>query len=155
MSAVAVEDMHGRVLFKIDVCLPLPISVSTRKGSHQQKRRDGLVNMRWRVRFAYILIGTTYIATVLSILLGCHPMHKNWQIYPNPGSAFPDHSTLATRKNCIPLTSADHCQPAISEIDVYVTVVLNVATDIYLITIPTPVLNPIIFPSTDTQSTTY
>lgn len=82
--------------------------------------------MRWRVRFAYILIGTTYIATVLSILLGCHPMHKNWQIYPNPGSAFPDHSTLATRKNCIPL-----------------------------ITIPTPVLNPIIFPSTDTQSTTY
>lgn len=33
----------------------------------------------------------------------------------------------------------DHCQPAVSQIDVYVTVTLNVATDLYLITIPGPV----------------
>jgi hypothetical protein len=33
----------------------------------------------------------------------------------------------------------DHCQPAVSKIDIYVTVVLNVATDIYLISIPAPV----------------
>jgi hypothetical protein len=37
------------------------------------------------------------------------------------------------------LASLDHCQPAVSKIDIYVTVVLNVATDIYLISIPAPV----------------
>lgn len=35
----------------------------------------------------------------------------------------------------------DHCQPAVSKIDIYVTVVLNVLTDIYLISIPAPVRN--------------
>lgn len=33
----------------------------------------------------------------------------------------------------------DYCQPAVSKIDIYVTVVLNVATDLYLISIPAPV----------------
>lgn len=37
------------------------------------------------------------------------------------------------------LTTIDYCQPAVSQIDVYVTVTLNVATDLYLITIPGPV----------------
>ncbi|KAL4963948.1 uncharacterized protein BDV14DRAFT_201430 [Aspergillus stella-maris] len=79
----------------------------------------GLVNMKIRVRVAYILIAVTYIAVICSILFGCHPMSKNWQIYPDPGN---------------------YCQPAVSKIDVYVTVTLNVATDIYLISIPTPIL---------------
>ncbi|KAG0157355.1 hypothetical protein PDIDSM_4540 [Penicillium digitatum] len=79
----------------------------------------GLVNMRVRIYLAYGLITTTYIATICSILFGCHPMDKNGQIYPNPGN---------------------HCQPAVSKIDVYVTVVLNVATDLYLISIPAPML---------------
>jgi hypothetical protein len=39
------------------------------------------------------------------------------------------------------LTShAGFCQPAISKIDLYVTVVLNVLTDIYLLSIPMPML---------------
>lgn len=42
--------------------------------------------MRIRIRIAYALIAVTYIATVCSILFGCHPMHKNWQINPDPGS---------------------------------------------------------------------
>lgn len=42
--------------------------------------------MRIRVQIAYFLIGSTYIVTLFSILFGCHPMHKNWQIYPDPGS---------------------------------------------------------------------
>ncbi|KAJ5092648.1 hypothetical protein NUU61_007518 [Penicillium alfredii] len=79
----------------------------------------GLANMRVRIHIAYGLIATTYIATVCSILFGCHPMHKNWQIYPDPGN---------------------YCQPAVSKIDIYVTVVLNVATDLYLISIPAPML---------------
>ncbi|KAJ9245247.1 hypothetical protein DTO169E5_1114 [Paecilomyces variotii] len=35
---------------------------------------------------------------------------------------------------------SDHSQPAVSKIDIYVTVVLNVATDAYLMTIPAPML---------------
>ncbi|KAJ5973187.1 hypothetical protein N7481_010397 [Penicillium waksmanii] len=79
----------------------------------------GLINMRVRIHVAYGLIAATYIATICSIIFGCFPLHKNWQIYPNPGN---------------------HCQPAVSKIDIYVTVVLNVATDIYLISIPAPML---------------
>ncbi|KAJ5965013.1 uncharacterized protein N7479_004889 [Penicillium vulpinum] len=79
----------------------------------------GLVNMRIRIHIAYVLIAITYIATICSILFGCHPMEKNWQIYPDPGN---------------------YCQPAVSKIDIYVTVVLNVATDLYLISIPAPML---------------
>ncbi|KAL5341524.1 hypothetical protein BJX70DRAFT_359038 [Aspergillus crustosus] len=79
----------------------------------------GLMNMKIRVQIAYALIAATYIVVICSILFGCHPMQKNWQIYPDPGN---------------------YCQPAVSKIDVYVTVVLNVATDIYLISIPTPIL---------------
>ncbi|KAJ5542763.1 hypothetical protein N7535_005187 [Penicillium sp. DV-2018c] len=79
----------------------------------------GLLNMRIRIHVAYVLIGVTYIATICSILFGCHPLHKNWQIYPDPGN---------------------YCQPAVSKIDIYVTVVLNISTDLYLISIPAPLL---------------
>ncbi|KAJ6087979.1 hypothetical protein N7467_006893 [Penicillium canescens] len=79
----------------------------------------GLINMRVRIHIAYTLIAGTYIATICSILFGCHPLDKNWQINPNPGN---------------------YCQPAVSKIDIYVTVVLNVVTDLYLISIPAPML---------------
>ncbi|PWY83557.1 hypothetical protein BO70DRAFT_370774 [Aspergillus heteromorphus CBS 117.55] len=79
----------------------------------------GLINMHIRIRIAYLAIGATYLATILSILVGCHPLHKNWQISPDPGN---------------------YCQPAVSHIDVYVTVTLNVTTDLYLISIPFPIL---------------
>ncbi|KAJ5325928.1 hypothetical protein MYU51_000995 [Penicillium brevicompactum] len=79
----------------------------------------GLINMRIRIHIAFGFIAVTYITTICSILLGCRPLHKNWQINPDPGN---------------------FCQPAVSKIDVYVTVVLNVATDLYLISIPAPML---------------
>ncbi|KAF1961445.1 hypothetical protein CC80DRAFT_237658 [Byssothecium circinans] len=79
----------------------------------------GLHHLELRVKIGYAVIAATYIATELSILLGCHPLRKNWQIYPDPGN---------------------HCQPAISKIDLYVTVVLNVTTDMYLLSIPLPML---------------
>ncbi|RPB21961.1 hypothetical protein L211DRAFT_789466 [Terfezia boudieri ATCC MYA-4762] len=80
---------------------------------------DGLTVMRDRVRIAYVAIGVTYIAVILSIMLGCLPFHKNWQIYPDPGN---------------------HCHPAVSLINVYVPVVFNLVTDLYLMTIPMPLL---------------
>ncbi|KAJ4984890.1 hypothetical protein SVAN01_09584 [Stagonosporopsis vannaccii] len=80
---------------------------------------SGLHQLELRVKIGYYLIGATYIATELSILLGCQPFRHNWQIYPNPGN---------------------FCQPAISKIDLYVTVILNVLTDMYLMSIPMPML---------------
>jgi len=50
--------------------------------------REGVDDMRIRVKIGYgVLIGT-YIATESSILLGCQPFHRNWQINPDPGSMF-------------------------------------------------------------------
>lgn len=47
---------------------------------------DGL-NYRFRIYVGFVLIVTTWIVVLLSILLGCRPLSKNWQINPNPGSA--------------------------------------------------------------------
>lgn len=91
--------------------------------------------MKVRIYIGYVMIGTTYVATLLSILLGCRPIQKNWQINPDPGS-----ETCSISFPGFVLTSTtDVCQPAISRIDCLVTVVLNVVTDLYLISIPLPV----------------
>ncbi|KAM5353954.1 hypothetical protein ACJ41O_000604 [Fusarium nematophilum] len=80
---------------------------------------EGLDNYRPRIFVGFGLIFATWVAVLLSILLGCRPLEKNWQIYPDPGNA---------------------CQPAISKIDIFVTVVLNASTDLYLLSIPLPML---------------
>ncbi|KAF1911841.1 hypothetical protein BDU57DRAFT_565256, partial [Ampelomyces quisqualis] len=80
---------------------------------------SGLYLLGLRVKLGYVLIGATYLATAMSILLSCRPFYKNWQINPDPGN---------------------HCQPAVSRVDLLVTVVLNVLTDMYLISIPLPML---------------
>ncbi len=49
---------------------------------------DGL-NYHMRIYVGFGLITTTWVAVLLSILLGCRPLSKNWQIYPDPGSMFP------------------------------------------------------------------
>jgi hypothetical protein len=46
-----------------------------------------------RVGIGYGMIVATYIATMMSILLGCRPFEKNWQIHPDPGST----SSLGTQ----------------------------------------------------------
>lgn len=51
---------------------------------------QGLSQMNIRIKIGYALIGVTYVATLLSILLGCRPLSKNWQINPDPGSTCPD-----------------------------------------------------------------
>ncbi|KAK0721674.1 hypothetical protein B0T26DRAFT_190617 [Lasiosphaeria miniovina] len=79
---------------------------------------EGL-EFRNRIYIGFGLIVSTWLAVLFSILFGCHPLEKNWQIYPDPGN---------------------FCQPAISKIDIFVTVVLNVLTDLYLMSIPIPML---------------
>jgi len=122
------------------VCFLCAVNVSESflaKSIHETKSfRDGLTHMKIRIQIGYALIAATYVATLLSILLGCRPMHKNWQINPDPGNL---------------------CQPAISKIDCLVTVVLNVVTDMYLISIPLPVspLNHLIRRQTLTFNSFY
>ncbi|KAI1840680.1 hypothetical protein JX266_013142 [Neoarthrinium moseri] len=80
---------------------------------------ERLGTYRRRIFIGFGLISVTWLVVTLCILFGCTPMEKNWQINPNPGL---------------------NCQPASSRINVFVTLALNVATDIYLLTIPVPML---------------
>ena len=50
------------------------------------KVRTGLLHLPTRVRIAYVLLGVTYLASALSIVCGCQPIQKYWQINPDPGS---------------------------------------------------------------------
>ncbi|KAF7586030.1 hypothetical protein BBP40_009647 [Aspergillus hancockii] len=79
----------------------------------------GLQHLPTRVRFAYVILGVTYLAVALSILLSCQPMHKFWQVNPDPGNL---------------------CQPTRSTVYVLIVVIPNVLTDLYLMSIPLPLL---------------
>lgn len=86
---VAFENMHGCLLLSLDV-RPTPSFAGNTVADMSDAARysDGLAVMRGRVRIAYAGIGITYVVVILSIMLGCHPFHKNWQIYPDPGSEY-------------------------------------------------------------------
>ncbi|GES57977.1 hypothetical protein ATEIFO6365_0004005300 [Aspergillus terreus] len=71
---------------------------------------------------AFICLGT-YTAVILTIFLHCRPLHKNWQVYPDPGL------------NC----SADY-------VNYIVIAVTNVTTDAILLTIPLPILAKVRIP---------
>ncbi|KAI9927001.1 hypothetical protein ASPWEDRAFT_46459 [Aspergillus wentii DTO 134E9] len=69
------------------------------------------------VKFCAGLCAATYTAVILTIFLHCRPLHKNWQVYPDPGV------------NC----SADY-------VNYIVIAVTNVSTDALLVSIPIPLL---------------
>ncbi|KAH8879215.1 hypothetical protein GQ53DRAFT_855200 [Thozetella sp. PMI_491] len=80
---------------------------------------SGLGNLQIRVRIAYVLLAVTWVVVTLSLLLGCQPMSKFWQIYPDPGNV---------------------CQPTISKLYVLIVLIPDVLTDMYLLSIPLPLL---------------
>jgi len=49
-----------------------------------------------RIRIGAVLLVVTFLATFLSIIFGCTPIEKHWQINPDPGSTFiaPLHAGL-------------------------------------------------------------
>ncbi|KAL4920919.1 hypothetical protein BDW62DRAFT_220364 [Aspergillus aurantiobrunneus] len=79
----------------------------------------GLSHPPARVRFAYVLLGVIYLAVALTMLLSCQPMHRFWQVDPHPGNT---------------------CQPARSRVYVLVVMIPNVLTDLYLLSVPLPLL---------------
>lgn len=80
----------------------------------------GLEGFSVKINIGIGLVISTWLAVLLGILFGCGlPFEKNWQIYPEP---------------------TNFCQPAVSQIDIFMTVVLNVLTDFYIMSIPLPLL---------------
>ncbi|KAI8305424.1 hypothetical protein K4K61_005336 [Colletotrichum sp. SAR11_59] len=73
--------------------------------------------MRIYVGFGFLIV--SWIVVIANLFLACRPFHKNWQIYPDPGNV---------------------CQPAISNQVVWVCLSFNVSTDLYLLSIPLPML---------------
>ncbi|KAL8831735.1 MAG: hypothetical protein Q9170_005165 [Blastenia crenularia] len=47
---------------------------------------DGVNNMRLRIRVGAVLLIITFLATFLTILLGCQPIRGHWQVNPDPGN---------------------------------------------------------------------
>ncbi|CAG7561211.1 unnamed protein product [Fusarium equiseti] len=80
---------------------------------------SGLSHLRIRVIVAYIILGITYGVVALTILLSCQPFNHFWQVTPDPGLI---------------------CQPTKSPAYVLVVVIPNILTDIYLLSIPLPLL---------------
>ncbi|KAF4967688.1 hypothetical protein FSARC_4748 [Fusarium sarcochroum] len=80
---------------------------------------SGLAHLKTRVILAYVILGVTYAAVALTLLLSCQPFHHFWQVTPDPGAL---------------------CQPTNSPVYVLVVVIPNILTDIYLLSIPLPLL---------------
>ncbi|RQM06198.1 hypothetical protein DH86_00003318 [Scytalidium sp. 3C] len=81
---------------------------------------DGL-GQRYRnqILIGFALVISTFVACLFTVMLACRPFNHYWQINPDPGNA---------------------CQAAISKPIIWVSFAANVATDIYLIMIPLPML---------------
>ncbi|KAI8668268.1 hypothetical protein NCS55_00851900 [Fusarium keratoplasticum] len=78
-----------------------------------------LEGYRTRILVGFALIIGSFVVVQLNLILSCHPFYRWWQIYPDPGV---------------------YCHPAISPNLVWTYLSFNVATDLYLIMIPMPML---------------
>lgn len=86
---------------------------------YYSRMRNGLKRVDVRIKVAWFLNGTSYIAAVCMIVFKCWPLHRQWQIYPDPG---------------------DNCYPGASKLNVTFISVLNISTDLYLMAIPLPII---------------
>ncbi|KAH7308154.1 hypothetical protein B0I35DRAFT_454010 [Stachybotrys elegans] len=84
-----------------------------------------LEGYRRRIYIGFAFIVASWFVVMLNFFFSCRPFHHMWQIYPNPGI---------------------YCQPAISPALIWVYLSFNVATDLYLIAIPMPMLFKIEMP---------
>ncbi|KID80978.1 polyketide synthetase PksP [Metarhizium guizhouense ARSEF 977] len=72
-----------------------------------------------RIYIGFGLVIASWITVLVNLFLACRPFHKYWQVQPDPGNT---------------------CQPTVSYQIVWVNLSLNVFTDLYLISIPVPLL---------------
>ncbi|KAM5353851.1 hypothetical protein ACJ41O_000501 [Fusarium nematophilum] len=78
-----------------------------------------LEGYRTRIITGFALIISSWAVVQLNLFLSCRPFHHWWQIYPDPGA---------------------YCHPAISPALIWTYLAFNIATDLYLIMIPMPML---------------
>ena len=86
------EGVHDYILLTINVCTVTFLFLCFFRSSalvetHEVCIRDGVNNMVIRIRIGGVLLVITFLTMFLSILFGCTPISKHWQIYPDPGSA--------------------------------------------------------------------
>ncbi|KAH7626048.1 FAD binding domain-containing protein [Sordaria sp. MPI-SDFR-AT-0083] len=81
--------------------------------------RAGICHMRRWIIGAYILLPLTYLACLCVAFTKCIPFSKQWQINPDPGN---------------------NCKPAVSVLQTVFVMIMNTATDFYLMGIPLPMI---------------
>ncbi|KAF2871467.1 hypothetical protein BDV95DRAFT_457558, partial [Massariosphaeria phaeospora] len=84
-----------------------------------QRLGEGVDHMRFKIKLGFVFVGATFIANIAAIFMSCMPVHKYWQIYPNPGIS---------------------CQIALSKVQSYVSLFTNQLTDFYIMSIPLPMV---------------
>ncbi|KAL5117972.1 hypothetical protein ACEQ8H_004117 [Pleosporales sp. CAS-2024a] len=87
---------------------------------YYSRMTDGVQKMDIRIKLAWCLNGATYIAALCMILFKCWPLHRQWQIYPDPGN---------------------NCYPGASKLNVSFITAINATTDMYLMAIPLPIIH--------------
>ncbi|RFU34288.1 hypothetical protein B7463_g2078, partial [Scytalidium lignicola] len=70
-------------------------------------------------RIGFVIVPISFFITFLTILFGCFPISKHWQINPDPGN---------------------FCQPAVSKLQAYTLITMNLSTDFYIMAIPLPMI---------------
>ncbi|KAJ4163593.1 hypothetical protein LMH87_005313 [Akanthomyces muscarius] len=101
---------YGTMLWLYKTCM-LIYYMRLTSGLHKSYKRQ--------IYLGFALLGSTYLVLGATVFLSCRPFHKYWQIYPDPGNA---------------------CQPALSIQIIWMNLALNASTDLYLMSIPVPML---------------
>ncbi|OWT42588.1 hypothetical protein VFPPC_18279 [Pochonia chlamydosporia 170] len=91
-----------------------------------------------RIRIGFVFLASSYFTLVMTFFFSCRPFHKYWQINPNPGSKLTSMIILPNDKLIVTLLAV--CQPTISTPLLWTNFVLNASTDIYIMSIPIPLL---------------
>ncbi|PHH61181.1 hypothetical protein CDD81_704 [Ophiocordyceps australis] len=75
--------------------------------------------MNLRVNIGLALCAVAYAVLMLTIIFGCWPFEKHWQINPDPGNS---------------------CHPASSKLQAWTMLATDCITDLYIISIPIPMI---------------
>ncbi|KOS21727.1 hypothetical protein ESCO_001508 [Escovopsis weberi] len=80
---------------------------------------DGVDNMTIKINVGFVVVIATFFITFFTIIFGCYPVEKHWQINPDPGN---------------------FCQPAVSKLQAWTLIITNLSTDFYIMSIPMPMV---------------
>ncbi|PFH62675.1 hypothetical protein XA68_12546 [Ophiocordyceps unilateralis] len=80
---------------------------------------DRVGRIKLKINLGVVLCASTYLIVVFVVVFACRPIDRNWQINPDPGDA---------------------CYPAVSKAQAAISAMANLGTDIYIISIPLPIV---------------